>query len=169
MEFEYLISNKRFKVDIQKKNDIYEIKINDEIIIIQPIHCQTNLLTFKKDESYQKVFFAKDNSTQYIVVDGHQYRIEDLYRSEQQAISKDHLLVESESEVCAPMPGKILKIFVKVGEKIELKQNLVIVEAMKMENNITSSMKGIVKKINFKEGDLVDTGQPIIELEPITE
>ena len=127
MEFEYLISNNRFKVDIQKKDDIYEIKINDEAIFIQPIHRLKNLLSFKMDENYQKVYFAKDNSTQYVYIDGQQYRIEDLYRSEQAAISKDHLLVEIETEVCAPMPGKILKILVNVGEKIEVPLGVAVV------------------------------------------
>jgi biotin carboxyl carrier protein len=64
------------------------------------------------------------------------------------------------------MPGKVVKIGVKVGDEVRKNQTLVIVEAMKMENEIKSPIPAKVKKINFKEGDLVDTGQPIVELEP---
>ena len=63
------------------------------------------------------------------------------------------------------MPGKVVKILVKQGDRVEKSQGLVIVEAMKMENEIKSGSGAVVKKINFKEGDLVDAAVPIIELE----
>ena len=62
-----------------------------------------------------------------------------------------------------PMPGKLIELFVKVGDKIEIGQNLCIVEAMKMENTLVSSLKGQVKKINFKVNDLLKVDDIIIE------
>lgn len=69
-------------------------------------------------------------------------------------------------KVFAPMPGKIVKIMVEVGDEVNEKQPLVIVEAMKMENQVNSRAKGKVKAVNFAPGDQVDTKNPIIELEP---
>lgn len=69
------------------------------------------------------------------------------------------------SKVLAPMPGKVVKILVKVGDPVEPKQHLVIVEAMKMENIIVAHGKGKVKAIHFSEGAQVDTEHPIVELE----
>jgi biotin carboxyl carrier protein len=63
------------------------------------------------------------------------------------------------------MPGRILKIMVSEGEKVKKKQSLVIVEAMKMEHEIKSVLDGIVKKVNFQENQMVDTEEPIMELE----
>lgn len=68
-------------------------------------------------------------------------------------------------KIYAPMPGKIVKLLVKEGEKVEEKQPMVIVEAMKMENEVNSPSAGTVKKINFKDGEQVGTEIPIIELE----
>ena len=51
------------------------------------------------------------------------------------------------------------------GDTVEVKQALVIVEAMKMENQVLSRANGVVKAVNFKAGDQVDTENPIIELE----
>ncbi|MCX6827403.1 MAG: hypothetical protein NTV06_09120 [candidate division Zixibacteria bacterium] len=68
-------------------------------------------------------------------------------------------------KIFAPMPGKIVKLLVKEGEKITEKHPMVIVEAMKMENQVNSPAAGRVKKINFKDGDQVGTEVPIIELE----
>ena len=68
-------------------------------------------------------------------------------------------------KIYAPMPGKIVKILVNVGDEISEKQPMVVVEAMKMENQVNSKAKGKVKAINFADGDQVDTETPIIELE----
>ncbi len=64
------------------------------------------------------------------------------------------------------MPGKVVKILVKEGDKVTARQPLVIVESMKMENEIKSPTDGKVKSIHFGPGDLVKPGQPIIKLAP---
>ncbi len=69
------------------------------------------------------------------------------------------------SKVLAPMPGKVVKILVGVGDTVEPKQHLVIVEAMKMENIIVAHAKGKVKAVNYAEGAQCDTETPIVELE----
>ena len=63
------------------------------------------------------------------------------------------------------MPGKVIKINVSENEKVRKNQTLAIVEAMKMENEIKSSIDGTVKKIFAADGDLVDSENPLIELE----
>lgn len=68
-------------------------------------------------------------------------------------------------KVYAPMPGKVVKLLVGEGDEVTKKQPLVIVEAMKMENQVNSPSDGKVKKINFADGDQVDTDTPIIELD----
>ncbi len=68
-------------------------------------------------------------------------------------------------KIYAPMPGKIVKLMVEVGDEVAEKQHVVIVEAMKMENPVLAKANGTVKAINFAEGDQVDTDHPIVELE----
>ncbi|ASJ07345.1 pyruvate/oxaloacetate carboxyltransferase [Thermococcus pacificus] len=69
-----------------------------------------------------------------------------------------------EGVVTAPMPGKILRILVKEGDSVKTGQGLLVLEAMKMENEIPAPKDGVVKKILVKEGDTVDTGQALMEL-----
>ena len=68
-------------------------------------------------------------------------------------------------KILAPMPGKIVKIQVAMGDEVTEKQPMVIVEAMKMEHQVMARANGKVKAINFADGDQVDTESPIIELE----
>lgn len=65
----------------------------------------------------------------------------------------------------APMPGKVFKVLSKVGEKVKQGQTLLILEAMKMEHPIKADKDGTVTKLLFNEGDLVQGGMPLAELE----
>ena len=65
----------------------------------------------------------------------------------------------------APMPGNIFKIQVKPGDAITKGQSVIILEAMKMENNIASDYAGTVKRIFVKEGASVQAGAKLIEIE----
>jgi biotin carboxyl carrier protein len=71
------------------------------------------------------------------------------------------------SKVTAPMPGKVIKLMVKKGDRVEPKQRLVIVEAMKMENPVVAPFKAEVVKVNCSEGQLVDSDTLLIELNEI--
>lgn len=66
--------------------------------------------------------------------------------------------------VFAPMPGKILKILVQNGENIVENQPLLILEAMKMENQIVANKAGKVVNIHVSEGQNIDSGATLIEI-----
>ena len=68
-------------------------------------------------------------------------------------------------KVTAPLPGKIIALKVKVGDKVKAGQEVVILEAMKMENSITSDVAGTIKQILVQEGDNVATDAILVEVE----
>jgi biotin carboxyl carrier protein len=63
------------------------------------------------------------------------------------------------------MPGLILDINVKIGQKVKEDDPLLILEAMKMENVLTSPRDGIIKSISVSKGDAVNKNQLLIEFE----
>lgn len=65
----------------------------------------------------------------------------------------------------APMPGLVLEISVEVGQEVQEGDNLLILEAMKMENSFTSPRAGVIKSIVVNKGQAVDKGQLLIEFE----
>lgn len=64
----------------------------------------------------------------------------------------------------SPMPGTILKILVNVGDTVQENQPLMILEAMKMENEIVAGKSGLVTGIHVKQGDMVNPGEPLITI-----
>lgn len=65
----------------------------------------------------------------------------------------------------APLPGVVIKINAKVGDKVSTGDTILVLEAMKMENNITADSNGTIKTILCKEGDQVQSGQALVELD----
>ncbi len=66
--------------------------------------------------------------------------------------------------VAAPMPGRVVRVLVAEGEAVEVGAPVLIVEAMKMENELTAPIAGIVQDIGVSAGDTVDTDQLLCEI-----
>tara|TARA_B100001115_G_C15818242_1_gene406473 strand:+ start:62 stop:532 length:471 start_codon:yes stop_codon:yes gene_type:complete len=73
--------------------------------------------------------------------------------------------VKKLKELTSPMPGRVLKIMVKVGDEINIGDSLLSLEAMKMENILKSDGEGVVKEIFISEEQVVDKGEVLIEFE----
>ncbi len=69
--------------------------------------------------------------------------------------------------VRAPMPGLVVKVEVEEGEEVEAGQGLVIVEAMKMENELTAEAPGVVRRVHVRVGEAVDKDQVLLEFNPL--
>jgi len=69
------------------------------------------------------------------------------------------------SQLKAPMPGRVVRVLVAVGQLVERGAAVVIVEAMKMENEIHAPAAGTVLRVHASEGAAVDSGQLLVELE----
>ena len=67
--------------------------------------------------------------------------------------------------VIAPMPGKIVRVLVKAGDEVKARQGLVVVEAMKMENELRATRDGRVKDVHVAEGALVESGRLLLVIE----
>lgn len=65
----------------------------------------------------------------------------------------------------APMPGNILQIFVEVGQQVQENEKLLVLEAMKMENEIVANKSGIISGIHVAKGDSVGSGAPLVTID----
>jgi biotin carboxyl carrier protein len=70
-----------------------------------------------------------------------------------------HVEAEGRQQIVAPMPGKVVRLLVKAGDHVEAGQGLLVVEAMKMQNEIRSPKSGTVERILAKEGQPVNAGE----------
>lgn len=66
------------------------------------------------------------------------------------------------TRLTAPMPGKVVRVLVEPGDKVEARQPVVVVEAMKMENELTVEKAGAIEEVRVSEGESVESGQLLV-------
>ena len=70
-----------------------------------------------------------------------------------------HVEVEGRQKIVAPMAGKVVRLLVAAGDKVNAGEGLLVVEAMKMQNEISSPKSGVVERVLVKEGQAVNGGE----------
>ncbi|MCB2204249.1 biotin/lipoyl-binding protein [bacterium] len=125
------------------------------------------LLRFQQ-RSYETSVRVEDADTGHcqVMVNGRPLRveIEDERAALMRAYQSDKAAQLQSATVRSPMPGKITRILVTEGELIEAGQGLILLEAMKMENEIKAPTAGIVKAIRIQEADAVEKNAILIEI-----
>jgi acetyl/propionyl-CoA carboxylase alpha subunit len=81
------------------------------------------------------------------------------------AASHDHRHTGEQSALTAPMPGTVIRVVVAEGDRVEARQPLVVLEAMKMETPVVAPYEAVVRTIHVAEGDRVAGGSVLVELE----
>jgi biotin carboxyl carrier protein len=75
------------------------------------------------------------------------------------------LEAEGRQQIAAPMPGKVVRLLIRQGEAVEAGQGLLVVEAMKMQNEIRSPKSGKVERLFVSEGQAVNAGEVLLWVE----
>jgi biotin carboxyl carrier protein len=101
-----------------------------------------------------------------VLVDGRSYHI-DLLDERRMRVGglQSGIQLQGRQNVSVPMPGKVIAVLVSEGDKVERGQGLVIVEAMKMENEVRCPIDGEVKEVRVKTGDALEAGTVLAVVE----
>ena len=114
-----------------------------------------------------EVVYCSVNDEQKTIVNFHGLNFR-CFRTDQLNDTLDYACKEQtndKSRLVSPMPGKVVKINVKEGDEVDEGTIMIVVEAMKMENNIVATAKAKVKKVLVVENEMVDNKKKLIELE----
>jgi biotin carboxyl carrier protein len=105
------------------------------------------------------------NGTVDVFIDGH--RIEVAQRSglgrRMRGVAGAH--GGGLQRIVAPMPGKVVRVLVKAGDEVKPRQGLIVVEAMKMENELRAAGEGRVREVFVQEGQSVEAGTALVVVE----
>jgi acetyl/propionyl-CoA carboxylase alpha subunit len=166
MEFEFLVEGALKKVALEKTDAGFVVREDGAILEadIRPVADGT-LLIIAGGRSHL-VRFARSGDRMIVALDGREFSLERPSAQASRFGRADDKGQEGERQVRTPMPGKVIKICVSPGDEVRKNQVLVIVEAMKMENELAAGTPGVVKAVFAAVGELVDPQKVLVEIEP---
>ena len=165
-EFIITIENIKKKVNILDEN---RASIDGKLLDYELLNLNCNKYLLRIDNIFYEISSEKiDNGTYSLLVNGKQVRANAKTELEERVtklIESAKITSNLHLEIKAPMPGMILKIKKHEGNKIEAGESVLILEAMKMENDLKTPASGTIKKLFVKEGSTVEKGEILFSME----
>lgn len=125
-------------------------------------------LTIDYNGDHHNIFISENKRGHYHITyrgAGYSFKRSDVLGEKDFYIRNEDIYV-SNGAIFSPMPGRIIKINKQNGDKVQKGEILVIVESMKMENNILATANGIIELVMVQEGEMIDGVSPLITIKP---
>ena len=165
MIYEVTIAEKTYRVELVRTEQEWKCKLDGRDVPLDVVSAQDGMLSLllhgKSYEVKQETVGTESN-----VVVGYErfsasVRDPRSFRSRRRSGAGEQGVMK----IKAPMPGKVVRILAPAGAHVEMGQSVVVIEAMKMQNELKAPKTGVVKKINVEEGAAVEAGQALAEVE----
>jgi biotin carboxyl carrier protein len=159
MKYEVLIDGHLHQVELERAPQGYECTVDGEAFTLDVAMTARDVLSILHNgRNYEAKREYSLLGETHIIVGSERFAAEvrdpRSLRSRRAAAGHE----AGPAKILAPMPGKIVRVIAAEGDEVEAGQGLVVVEAMKMQNEIKSTKKGTVTKIAVKENSAVNAG-----------
>jgi biotin carboxyl carrier protein len=165
MIYEVTVGEKSYRVELRRAGEGWQCKLDGRELPLDVTSAQNGVLSLllngKSYEIKQEIAGPETN-----IVVGHE-RFSVALRDPRSFRSRRGAGVAEQGvkKITAPMPGKIVRVLAPEGTAVQMGQSVIVIEAMKMQNELKAPKNGVVKKINVAEGAAVDAGQALAEVE----
>lgn len=166
----YVVSDgeRRARVDLSRletrpHDELYEVAVDDESMTVSISKISPSHLSILLDGASYNVEVEHFDDIYQVTVRGEVYnfRVADEREISSSAVEQTGGL----HRITAPMPGMVVDVGVSVGDAVEAGQNILVLEAMKMQNELTSPVSGVVTSIGVNPGNSVNSGDLLLEIE----
>ncbi|HZR55401.1 MAG TPA: biotin/lipoyl-containing protein [Terriglobales bacterium] len=149
---------KKRRLDLNREGDGWKCVLDGREILIDVLSTQADILSLLIDRKVYEVKRERSASGQYLWIGKTRYQAEvrdpRSLRSRNKAAGND----SGPKKLAAAMAGRVVRMLVAEKEEVDAGQGIVVVEAMKMQNEIKSPKKGVVQKILVSQGSTVNAG-----------
>lgn len=155
-------------------NEMYTVEINREDEVV--VNAETRLVDFHQNEANSIVSLIIDNQSYEVIVEerdgkyqvmisGNLYEVAVTDEREQRlAQATGGMVTSGEIAILSPMPGLIVEVPVTVGQEVVAGQTVVVLESMKMQNELKSPRDGVVERVTVEPGQNVEQNKLLIAI-----
>ena len=158
--------NDKYSFEIEAKNEV--ITVNDKVLVVDHVQLNAHTSHLLYDHKSYTVEMVEIDATQKMArvkVNGTIYSLTltDRFDLLLKQLGLENLAANKIQQVKAPMPALVLSVLVGEGQEVKKGDNLLVLEAMKMENMIKSPTDGTIKKIEVKQGDKIEKNTLLVQ------
>jgi biotin carboxyl carrier protein len=167
MAFIAKLGDQTYTVDIEEVgSSVYRVAVDgDEFLVDGKQTGQNNYSLIINHRSFEVDVDSSEDEYR-VLVDGRSYHIH-LVDERRMRLGgfQTGIQLQGRQEVTVPMAGKVITVLVSEGDRVDKDQGLVIVEAMKMENEVRSPIAAEIKEVRIKAGQSVEVGETLMVVE----
>jgi biotin carboxyl carrier protein len=164
MKYEAEIDGQTINLELEEKPGRLAIVIEERLYDVEVVRPEPGVYQlFIGDKVYEARVSSSDNNSLKVNLRGKLFNVNIIDRKHRRSGAEHG--DESQKQLVAPMPGKVVRVLLKAGDEVLAGQGVVIVEAMKMQNEIKSSKAGRLSEIRVAEGDAVSANQILAMVE----
>ena len=167
MAYKAMLGDQTYTISVHELDEHqYKIVIDDEEHIIDGRRLTGHVYSLIVENKSFTVDVAEKDDEYTVAYEGKSFQVGVLdERKARRGGAGASLGGAGEKEVCSMMPGKVVELLVQTGDAVEKDQGVIIIEAMKMENEIRAPVAGTVKAVHVEVGQAVESGELLVELE----
>ena len=165
MKYTAIIDGQRVDIELNRKaNGVIEAEIDGRVYRLEAKAVEPGVYWFTWNNRSLEIRAIQNLDSYVASFAGNQIPVEilDSRTTLRRAAQHGH---DSVVQIRAPMPGKVIKVLVAEGTEVQPNQGIVVLEAMKMQNEIKSPKKGIVRKLGVTDGAPVNSGDLLATVE----
>jgi|SRR6185503_686066 len=164
MKYEVEIQGRTVNVELDQRNGRVEATVGPRRYDLSVISPEEGVFTFLSgDRLYEARVWAREPGSLRVTIGGQLFSARVIDRKHRRPTLEHG--IEGRQHLVAPMPGKVVRVLLNAGDEVTQGQGVVVVEAMKMQNEIKSPKSGRVSEIRVSVGATVDANQILAVIE----
>jgi biotin carboxyl carrier protein len=166
VKYEVLLAGKTRVVELTRQNDAWRISLDGNTLDANAVEVAPNIFSvLLRGDSHQIRIAPRPDGTLTLHTGLAEYHAEVSDPRSWRGRRQGAVEAEGRQQITAPMPGKVVRLLVKQGDSVEAGQGLLVIEAMKMQNEIRSPKSGKIEKLFAQEGQPVNAGEVLLWVE----
>jgi biotin carboxyl carrier protein len=165
MLLELVIDGKPHRLEMQRNGADFACNLDGKALEVNAVLTRPGILSLLIDDKSYEIKQEQTASDTHIWVNGARYLAQVRDPRSLQSRRSGAQAAAGPRKLTAPMPGKVLRILVREKDQVEAEQGVMVMEAMKMQNELKSPKQGVVQKIFAIEGATVNPGDVLMVIE----